>query len=401
MEYFGKYLNRNNNLFNEIIFFASSFFLASLLIGCDKKFWNLPKLPEIGDVKIEFNDFSAFKVSALISNSGYCKIERVGFCWSHDGLPDIQDNVVYLNNDNDILNATISRDINLEYHVRAFVENEIGIAYSGDIRIPWPGSDANIPIVFLEQPMSIGFNEVQIGANINSDGGLNIIERGFCFSKYNSLPVISDNSVVVTGESFQTSISSLEENTSYYVRAYARNLQGLGYSQTVTLTTRNYYQIGEIGPAGGMVFYSKSDNIGGWNFLEAAPNDLTNLSIWSDDDQYTGVIGTSIGLGDENTDDIVQLLGAVADAAFSCYNYGVNGFSNWYLPSRDELLAMRSNLALVGLGEFNQSSYYWSSSEDLIFPTNAWGVSMNSNGTSAATFVKNQNFAVRPIRKFQ
>ncbi|GFO75801.1 hypothetical protein BPLS_P3223 [Bathymodiolus platifrons methanotrophic gill symbiont] len=42
-------------------------------------------------------------------------------------------------------------------------------------------------------------------------------------------------------------------------------------------------------------------------------------------------------------------------------NYELNGFDDWYLPSRDELYLMNKNLNAKGLGGFKGRSY-WSSS---------------------------------------
>ena len=71
---------------------------------------------------------------------------------------------------------------------------------------------------------------------------------------------------------------------------------------------------------------------------------------------------TVIGTGDNNTNAIVNALGTGTYAARLCCDLDLNGYTDWFLPSKDELDLMYENLHLQGLGAFG-SDYYWSSSE--------------------------------------
>ncbi|MDR1317246.1 MAG: DUF1566 domain-containing protein, partial [Spirochaetales bacterium] len=126
------------------------------------------------------------------------------------------------------------------------------------------------------------------------------------------------------------------------------------------------YQLGDTGPAGGIVFYDSGDFSGDWRYLEAAPKDLDEEFMWSG---YTFIAGTKVtglrtGLGEGkfNTERIAATFGnRAAAAAPACAGYRAGGSADWFLPSRDELDLMYRNLKQKGLGNF-QDLWYWSSS---------------------------------------
>ena len=148
------------------------------------------------------------------------------------------------------------------------------------------------------------------------------------------------------------------------------------------------YAIGDTGPAGGIVFYDKGYYSDGWRYLEVAPADLTIGNITSfifgyyratdnSDCQWTGTV-TFIGSGRINTQMLVEAMGNETYSSISgagkngnyaaklCYDYVLNGYDDWFLPSRDELNLIYNNLYKAGLGGF-VSLYYWSSSEDNVY----------------------------------
>jgi hypothetical protein len=122
--------------------------------------------------------------------------------------------------------------------------------------------------------------------------------------------------------------------------------------------------IGSTGPAGGIIFYDKGFVSDGWRYLEAAPASSEFNARWSD--WGTNVDGTQLGIGTgkRNTELIVarmNQLGQTGTAAQRSVALNINGFTDWFLPSRDELNLMYQNRNMIG-GFSN--SWYWSSSQD-------------------------------------
>jgi hypothetical protein len=140
---------------------------------------------------------------------------------------------------------------------------------------------------------------------------------------------------------------------------------------------------------GGVVFYVDGNGHG----LIAATNDQSIGALW-------GCEGTSmttlniVGTGLVNTETIYVSCPDANIAARICYDVDINGYTDWYLPSKDELDLIYQNQAAIG--GFN-NGLYWSSSQAT--PTTAHYKNF-SNGTSSSNFKEGYFYRVRAIRSF-
>ena len=162
------------------------------------------------------------------------------------------------------------------------------------------------------------------------------------------------------------------------------------------------YSIGDIGPAGGYVFYDKGSYSDGWRYLEAAPSDLEERYKWGTiSSLYSLVTSTDIGKGKTNTNGIVNCCtNASETAANACLEYSVNGYDDWFLPSKDELKLMYTNLYANGIGGFVPYTYWSSSiySNSSSYSSSSWRHGFGTNDPGASPRY-DKNF-VRPIRAF-
>jgi hypothetical protein len=108
-----------------------------------------------------------------------------------------------------------------------------------------------------------------------------------------------------------------------------------------------------------------------------------------------------VGTGKANTAQIIASQGAGSYAAKLCDDLVIGVYSDWYLPSKDELNLMYTNIGqgaaapLSNVGGF-VSNYYWSSSEyDDGFAWNQYF----SNGYQY-NYGKNFTLYVRAVRAF-
>jgi hypothetical protein len=128
---------------------------------------------------------------------------------------------------------------NTTYYVRAYATNSAGTAYGNELIFSTIGNGGgNVPVVATSGISNITGFSAQCGGNVTSDGGETIVQRGLCWGT-SSNPTTSDFSTTVSGSlgSFNSTISGLQSNTTYYVRAYATNSNGTGYGNEVIFTT--------------------------------------------------------------------------------------------------------------------------------------------------------------------
>ena len=133
---------------------------------------------------------------------------------------------------------------------------------------------------------------------------------------------------------------------------------------------------------------------------ELTDNGVNTYIDWDNgSNTLTSANATAIGTGLANTNTIISVLGSSANSAAKfCKNYNGGGYTDWYLPSKDELNQLYTNKDIVGtFGGFTTFSY-WSSSESS--SSKAWSQSFQS-GTQSADLKKSAfGCWVRAIRNF-
>ena len=179
---------------------------------------------------------------------------------------------------------------------------------------------------------------------------------------------------------------------------------------SVSVVQETVYKIGDTGPAGGIIFYDKGNNVDGWRYLEAAPASTEEKALqWLVSGINTRANGVDVGAGKQNTKNIMDAsVQAVvnAPAARYCDRLVYGGYDDWYLPSKNELGLMYINLKVDGIGGFS-SNFYWSSSQEN--NNNAWIQNFNYGNNTASMGIGTQyiysvtdrsQMSVRAIRQF-
>ena len=174
----------------------------------------------------------------FVTSDGGSPVTARGIVWSTFPNPSISLNTK-TNNGNGLgtftsfLSGLIQNTI---YFARAYATNNNGTAYGNEIVFT---TLANLPILSTTSISAITTNLSISGGNITSDGGSPVTSRGVVWSTSPNATVslsTKTNDGMGLGI-FNSTLSGLTPNTTYYVRAYASNTAGSGYGNEVSFKT--------------------------------------------------------------------------------------------------------------------------------------------------------------------
>ena len=177
------------------------------------------------------------KSGGNITSDGGATVTVRGVCWSTNQTPTISDNKTTDGTGAGNFVSSISGlTANTTYYVRAYATNSNGTAYGSAMSFT---TQARFPVLSTREVTDITENSATSGGNITDDGGAPITAHGVCWST-NENPTIDDNKTEDgTGAgSFTSSVTGLEPNTTYYLRAYATNSAGTSYGSIMSFTTQ-------------------------------------------------------------------------------------------------------------------------------------------------------------------
>ena len=183
-----------------------------------------------------------------VTNNGGATILDRGICWSLNQNPIIgntYDNFSIsdggsMGSINILLNSIVSGST---YYVRSYAKNITGLTYGNEVSFTAIAALDSAPSVITKEITNKTSYTANIIGIITDSNGYTVTNCGFYYSQTNSNPNNSDIVVkiippVSPGEgSFNYTLSSLSDSTTYYVRAFATNIKGTNVGIVLNFTT--------------------------------------------------------------------------------------------------------------------------------------------------------------------
>lgn len=191
-----------------------------------------------------FNESSAVLSSRIADEGGY-EITAKGFVYKvfveGSSDPTTEDIIVPVPLLSEEFTAeALELQPSTNYIVRAYATNKTGTGYSE--AIPLNTDKLKIPVVSIEPATDLTAYTAIVNGSIMNDQKYPVTEQGFCWSAESRQPTIDGKHIaaVATDGKF-TAIAGADEpllpHTRYYLRAYAINEKGTGYSSAIEFTT--------------------------------------------------------------------------------------------------------------------------------------------------------------------
>ena len=227
--------------------------------------------------------------------------------------------------------------------------------------------EGSIPIVSTFPISSFGFNSATISGAVTFNGGKSVLAKGLCYSK-SPYPNISDFVTATdTGNgSMSYTLNNLDSNSRYFVRAFAQNQNGIAYGSQQEFTTKRTIAVGDTFGGGIVAYILKAGDIG---YVQGEQHGIIVSEIHPINQRVEyGSCGSGLSYPEYQSNIMVldstktqrRLLSAIhnmnlinsscsniSSVTYYVDNWMYNGYSDWVVPSLDDLYAIKSNQSII------------------------------------------------------
>ena len=175
---------------------------------------------------------------AKVTGDGGVTVTERGLCYSTSQYPTNSDAHIAIGNGiGEFTGSLTGLNVSTTYYVRAYAINSIGVGYSEQQAFTTKNGLATVTTTEATSTAT----SITTGGNVTDNGGYAVTERGVCYSTTNEQPTIADEKVLggSGNGAYNVSITGLSANTTYYIRAFATNVNGTAYGETISIPTKS------------------------------------------------------------------------------------------------------------------------------------------------------------------
>ena len=295
-----------------------------------------------------------------VTDSGNSGVLVRGVCWSTQQNPTVNDpHTTDGYGMGSFTSAVEGLEMSTTYYVRAYAMTTSGIGYGEQIML---STKNGVPVLTTSAASEIGTTWATCGGDISDDGGIEVTERGICWSTSPNPTIEGNHGSNGAGlGSFSVNMNNLEPNTTYYVRAYATNSHTTAYGNEVFFRTEvaQTWQNGIL-PGEFSVSATRKAKFSQGNLQYQASTDSWRFA--SDQWEY-------VGTGNAN-------ISATYDGYIDLFGWGTSGWDNgniYYHPYDYEYLTdWNAGDFGYGYGPTDGNSYNFGLTGD--YANADWGV---------------------------
>lgn len=335
------------------VFLSACWFVLLTVAGCKKE---NGKVPVVTTSVISAVTATGAHAGGIVTSDGGSPVTERGVCWNTIGEPTVADTKA---NDGSGGTGSFMANIsgltgNTTYYVRAYALNGAGVGY-GEVKTFTTLAVSPDAVTVAATDVKSTQATLHGWVNANNQSTSVSFEYGTTTAygqTVNAIPA----TVNTTGDSVMGSLAGLTPLTTYHYRIKITNIYGTAFGSDMTFYTG--YTVGEAA-LGGVVF--SVDATGTHGMVVTDSSIAASVSWYNGTYMVTNATGTALGTGAANTTAIVAAQGAGNYAAYLCQNLVRGGYSDWYLPSVDEMQAAINSYTAVQIGYWG--SFFWTSSE--------------------------------------
>lgn len=171
-------------------------------------------------------------VKASVTSDGGSEVTERGFVWSTKAGPTLEnaESIKSGSGAGNFSSTLTDLSIDTEYYLRAYAQNAIGLTYGEEVTFKTKAGRPEVTLIAVGDITNVS---AKISASVTNQGTAEVTERGAVWST-SANPTISNSKKIAsetgTGSYTVTISEDLAFGSTYYVRAYAINKNGISYS---------------------------------------------------------------------------------------------------------------------------------------------------------------------------